>query len=314
MLVKAYAPASLSNLGPGFDVLGLALSAPEEFVALEVLNGPEIKVSCSGPFGDRLPNAPKDNIALKAALAVRDRVGATQGFSLEVFKAVPPGSGLGSSGASAAAGVAAANHAFNAGLELQELLEIAADAETLSSGSRHLDNVAPSLVGGFVAVVNQESPQLAPLDFPDHWRLAVVLPHVTVRTAEARAVLPEAVPMSDALENLRNLAGLIKAAQDANITAFASHLEDRLALPYRMALTPYLSDVQKASLNETGMRLQISGSGPAVFAACPDTQTAQAVCDAVTEKLVEWHIESTAYVSSLQTQRALHRVETLESL
>ncbi len=312
MIVKAYAPASLSNLGPGFDVLGLALTAPEEYVAIELHESAEIQVHCTGPYGARLPAEPEENIALKAALAVRETVGSEQGFALEVCKEVPPGSGLGSSGASAAAGVAAANHAFNAGLKLETMLNIAAEAERLSSGSRHLDNVSPSLLGGFVAVVDQDRSRVEHLSFPKRWHLAVILPHITVRTAEARAVLPEAVPMADALANLRNMAGLLKAAQEEDIKAFARHLDDHLALPYRKALTPYLSDVQAAAFKATGMRVQISGSGPAVFAACPDAQSAEAVCAAVTEKLVDWHIEATQYVSTLQSCGALERVEELE--
>lgn len=312
MVVKAYAPASLSNLGPGFDVLGLALSTPEEYVAIQLNEGTEIQVQCTGPYGARLPQEQEQNIALKAALSVRDTCGSNQGFVLEVCKEIPPGSGLGSSGASAAAGVAAANHAFGANLDLGTMLNIAADAERLSSGSKHLDNVSPSLVGGFVAVVDQEKPSVARLSFPEHWHLAVVLPHVTVRTSEARAVLPDAVPMGDALANLRNMVGLLKATQEQDIKAFAHHLEDHLALPYRKALTPYLRDVQEAALKATGLRVQISGSGPAMFAACPDAQSAEAVCLAVTEKLVDWHIEATQYQSTLQSKGAINRIEESE--
>jgi homoserine kinase len=309
MIIKAHAPASLSNLGPGFDILGLALTEPEEYVSIELRDDEEIRVSCTGPFGERLPKDKEQNIAFKAALAVRDTLGSNQGFNLEVYKEIPPGSGLGSSGASAAAGVAAANHAFGANLDLETMLSIAADAERLSSGSKHLDNVSPSLLGGFVAVVDQELPRIEQLPFPEHWHLAVVLPHVTVKTSEARAVLPEAVPMADALANLRDLAGLLIATREGDLKAFGRHLDDHLALPYRRALTPYLSDVQAVTMDVTGMRLQISGSGPAVFAACPDKATAEAVCEAVREKLVDWHIEATQYVSKMKNVGAIDRIE-----
>jgi len=311
MIFKAYAPASLSNLGPGFDVLGLALTSPEEYVAIQLREDQEIHVHCTGPYGARLPEDPSKNIALKAALAVREKQNAHTGFDLEVFKEVPPGSGLGSSGASAAAGTAAANEAFGGKLSISQMLAIAADAESLASGTKHLDNVAPSLLGGFVAVTNQEKPEVVSLRFPGDWSLAIVLPHVTVHTSEARAVLPPSVPMNDALANVRNMVGLLKATEEANLEAFAHHLEDHLALPYRMALTPYLKDVQAAAFQATGMKLQISGSGPAVFAACPDVKSAEALCSAVVEKLVDWHIDATSYVSKVQTVGAIERVEKL---
>ena len=206
----ADAPASLSNLGPGFDVLGLALAEPRDRVEARVVEGPGVALTNTGPFGDRVPSDPAKNVAAWAAERVLEASGASGGLSLEVRKEIPPGSGLGSSAASAVAGAVAAARALAVDLPREDLLAIGRDAEGLAAGSAHLDNVAPALLGGFVAVVGTHPPDVRPLELQGHWSLAVVLPDLVVRTADARDVLPRRVSLVDAIDNLRLAVPLLR--------------------------------------------------------------------------------------------------------
>ncbi len=280
-MATAVAPGSLSNLGPGFDVLGLALREPLDRVDATRTSGPGVTVRNAGPFGDRVPEDPDRNIAAWAASQVLAASEASGGLSLIVHKHIPPGSGLGSSAASAVAGAVASARALDASLDPTALLAIGRDAEALTAGSPHLDNVAPALLGGFVAVLGTTPPDIRTLPLAGDWSLAVVLPELEVRTSEARNVLPRRVPLVDAVQNLRDLTGLLDAAARGDLAAFCRHLGDQLAQPYRAPLVPWLDGARDAAMAAGAPALSISGSGPAVFAPCADPSSAARVRDAV---------------------------------
>ena len=305
MTVFVETPATLANVGPGFDVLGMAFDGPVDRVGVELLEATELRVSCCGPFGDRIPEDPDKNVAAFAARRVLASCGVERGVHLTVEKVIPPGSGMGSSAASSVAAAVATMRAIGHALSTETLLAITRDAEGLAAGSPHMDNVAPALLGGLVAVLDSESPRVARFSVPSSWVFAVILPHVEVRTEQARAVLPKTVPRGDAIVNLRNLVGVLDAVHRADLDQFNLHLEDRLALPYRRPLLPFLDEAQQAARSVAPVALQISGSGPAMFAACPDDKTANDVCAAVQEQLVRWHLESTTFVGPARSHGAL---------
>jgi len=305
----AHAPATLSNLGPGFDVLGLALDGPLDWVRAETRRELGVNLRCEGPFGAAVPADPERNVAAFAATRVLEAAGYEGGLELVVHKTIPPGSGLGSSAASSAAGAVAAMRAAGADLEVEELLDILGDAEGVAAGARHLDNVAPALLGGFVAVLSTDPPGVLPLSLTGEWPLAVILPKVSVRTEEARAVLPEKVPMESAIFNLRHMAGLLEAAASGEVWAFASHLHDLLALPYRAPLLPFADDARAAAMAAGAPALQVSGSGPALFAPCPDEEIAAATCAAVKKILERWQIGARTWVCHPSPKGALARAE-----
>ncbi len=297
-MATAVAPGSLSNLGPGFDVLGLALQEPLDRVDAHHTDARGVVVENTGPYGDRVPAAPDKNVAGWAAGKVLEASGASGGLAVLVHKHIPPGSGLGSSAASAVAGAVAAARALGLACEPELLLAIGRDAEALTAGSPHLDNVAPALLGGFVAVLGTTPPLVRALPLAGDWPLAVVLPDLEVRTSEARNVLPRRVPMSDAVQNLRDLTGLLDAAARGDLAAFCHHLGDQLAQPYRAPLVPWLPEVQQVAVEAGAPALSISGSGPAVFAPCPDQPTAVRVRDAVVAWLDVRGIGSTGWVTA----------------
>ncbi|MBR57082.1 MAG: homoserine kinase [Myxococcales bacterium] len=308
MKATVYAPATLSNLGPGFDVLGMALDIPLDSVTAS-LGGTGIRVIPAGPYGSRVPVEPERNVAAFTAQRVLKALNRTDGLELRVEKQIPPGSGLGSSAASAVAGAVATLRACGGDISAQELLAICGQAEALTSGTAHLDNVAPALLGGLVGVVGTDPPQIERLELPTDWRFAVILPHVEVRTEDARRVLPDTVPLSDAVQNLRHLTALLAAVGRQDLQTFATNLEDHLAIPYRAPLLPFYEACALAAQKAGAIKLQVSGSGPALFAPCANPEQAQAVCTAVEEALVAWHIDATTYVCKASSSGALGRSE-----
>lgn len=294
---EARAPATLSNIGPGFDVLGLALDAPADRVVAEWRTASGMSVTPSGPFGDRIPRDTTKNVACYAAERVLSLSGAGGGLDLVVEKQIPPGSGLGSSAASSVAAAVATARALKMPLDPALLLPIVRDAEKLAAGSAHLDNVAPALLGGFVAVVTTDPPSVRSLAFPADWWLAVVLPEYVVETRQARAVLPAQVPLGDAIANLRDLAAVIDAAARGDLATFAAHLADRLAAPYRMPLWPFLDPARRAAIAAGAAAWLISGSGPAMFAPCAARGDAERVVEAVVVALATAGFRAQSYVA-----------------
>ncbi len=295
--VRVRAPATLSNLGPGFDVLGLALDGLYDAVEAEARDQPGVSLVATGPFGDRIPLDPAQNVAAYAA----SRVIGARGLHLVIEKQIPPGSGLGSSAASSVAAAVAAARAYGLPTTPELLLPIVRDAEGLAAGSAHLDNVAPALLGGFVGVVGQDPPEVRRLTFPGAWWLAVVLPAHPVATKEARAILPDHIPRRDAVANLRALTGLLDAASRSDLPSFARHLVDRVAYPYRRPLWPFLPVAEAAALGAGALAWSISGSGPAMFGPTDDPGRARAITQAVVEALASAGFGATAYVSRVGT-------------
>lgn len=279
--VRVEAPATLSNLGPGFDVLGLALDGRFDAVEAEATSGTGIELRAAGPYGDRIPLDPARNVAAYAAA----RVVGDRGLRLVVDKQIPPGSGLGSSAASSVAAAVAAARVYGLSEDPAHLLPIVRDAEALAAGSAHLDNVAPALLGGFVGVVGLDPPTIRTLPFPEDWWLAVVLPDHPVATKEARAILPASIPRADAIANLRALTGLLDAARRRDLAAFAAHLNDRIAAPYRLPLWPFLPAAEAAAKAAGALAFTISGSGPAMFGPTDREDHARGVVDGVVAAL-----------------------------
>ncbi len=275
--MTAFAPASLSNLGPGFDALGLAITGAGDRVSATRTDAPGVTVvSITAVDGLTLPVLPTDadrNTAARAAAYVLRAAGASGGLALAIEKGIPLGSGLGGSAASAVAGAVATDAALGAGLDADALLAAALDGEAAVSGAAHADNVAPSLLGGLVLVDDRaqwrriETPVLPPL--------AVVLPDVTVLTRDARAVLPPMVARGDASAQAADLAFLLDALRAGDwAEAGRRMMTDRLAEPHRASLVPVYDAVREAALAAGAAGVCLSGSGPALVALAPDAPEA----------------------------------------
>lgn len=289
---KVRAPATIANFGPGFDVFGIALDEPYDIVEMELTDGPSTVDSVPYP----LPTSVTKNVASYAALALLGRAGRGDlSFKMTVTKGVRPASGMGSSGASCVGGALAA--AALAGITSDaDIVWAAAQGEGLATGNPHPDNVAPSYHGGFVAVRSLE-PYAALRIMPEGLRVVAVLPDIRVSTKEARAILPAAVPMADAVANVANASFVVHALMTGAYRELGTALEDRLSIPYRKALVTGYDDAKAAALDAGALAFSLGGSGPTVFAIVEDN--GPAVADAISGAFAGHGIGSTAYCTKI---------------
>jgi homoserine kinase len=297
--VTAFAPATVSNVACGFDVLGFALASPgDEVVARPQPSG----VAIDDIIGDngRLPRAAARNTAGVAAQALLTAAGERRGVALTIRKGLPLASGLGGSAASAAAAVVAVDALFELHTPLKTLIACALEGERLGAGSAHADNIAPSICGGFVLVRCPNPPDIVRLPVPIGLTAVVVHPDLEIETARARALLGDSVPLSDAIQQWANLGALVDGLHRGDFAQISRSLEDTIAEPRRAPLVPGLAAIKRAAVAAGALGCSLSGSGPSLFALCRVEADARRVAEAM-EKAVAAEIggESQTYVSSI---------------
>src|SRR5580704_16840122 len=286
--VTAFAPATVSNVACGFDVLGFALASPGDEVTARF---EPAGVSIDGIAGDdgRLPRDAARNTAGVAARALLSAVGERRGVALTIRKGLPLASGLGGSAASAAAAVVAVDALFELHAPIGTLVASALEGERLGAGSTHADNIAPALCGGFVLVRCPSPPDIIRLPVPAGLTAVVVHPDLEIETAKARALLGDTVPLADAIRQWANLGALIDGLHRGDFALISRALEDTIAEPRRASLVPGLAAIKQAAIDAGALGCSLSGSGPSLFALCRGTDIARSVADAMT-RAVRAHI------------------------
>lgn len=280
---EAYAPASMGNVGVGFDILGLAFEEPGDVVQVRLRDEPGVTVVAIEGDGGALPFGPRKNTAAAAAQALLDTIGARQGVDLTLYKRLPLASGLGSSAASAVAAAVAVNALFGAPLAKEDLLPACLEGEACVSGY-HADNVAPSLLGGIVLIAGAGLIRRLPTP-PGLW-LALATPEVAVPTAAARAVLPASVPLGQMKSQTAAVALLVDALYRGDIEQLAAAMEsDSVVEPARAHLMSRLAEVRAAAKRGGALAVVISGAGPTLCAVC---DTAAAACQAAAAMKAEY--------------------------
>jgi homoserine kinase len=282
----AFAPGSIGNLGPGLDVLGCAVEGAGDSVTAEFADTPGITIV--EPGHPSLSTDPTSHASAIAALAVVRRathMGATTpagGIALRVTKGLPLSAGLGGSAASAVAGAAAVNALIGGPLARDELLEAALFAETQVAG-RHLDNIAPSYMGGIVLIRSLDPIDVMSIPVPPALHLVLASPAQSLRTAQARAVLPVEVSLSVALHQAAQVAGIVAALFAGDLALLGRCIDDRIAEPARASLLPGFLKAKQAALGAGALGVSISGSGPTAFALCSAESIAATVAQAMCE-------------------------------
>lgn len=307
--IRVFAPATVANVGPGFDCFGFALVEPGDTVWARASERPGVRIIEVRGDGGALPTAALANTAGRAAMAIWDEVGSTdRGLELIVEKGLPLCSGLGSSAASAVAGaVAAAGVAKRVtGIELDQatLLEAALAGEQVASGDRHADNVAPSLLGGFTIVQAAEPLHIARLEPALPCHVAVVTPRLEISTRESRAALPKQVPLGDAVANWANTASMVLALVRGESDLLRRSLRDHVVEPHRAAGIVGFVRAREQALATGAYGCSISGSGPTVFALTPSAEIATAAAAALTAAFEHHGLASSATVTSLSLRGA----------
>lgn len=279
--VTAFAPATVSNVGCGFDVLGFALDGPGDEVTARFTSG---AVTIDDIIGDggRLPREAARNTAGVAAQALMNALGRSGGVALTILKGLPLASGLGGSAASAAAAVVAVDALLDAHAPRDLLITCALDGERLGAGSAHADNVAPSICGGFVLVRHLQPLDIVELPVPAGLTAVVVHPDLEIETSRARAMLGDAVPLADAIRQWANLGALVDGLHRSDFALISRALEDTIAEPRRASLIPGLADIKRAATHAGALGCSLSGSGPSLFALCADARVAASVAAAMT--------------------------------
>ncbi len=290
MTVRAYAPASIGNFAAGFDLMGGALAPLDGSLWGDVVGAKtavKTTLLATGPYAHLMPPDPAQNLVLRTFAFVKDALAAKDipcpelAFTLE--KNLPRSSGLGSSASSIVATLVACQILLGEPFTRAELLQMAGRAESLVSGSIHLDNVAPSLHGGLLLLVPGENGSSKPraLPWPPELVIAVVHPHCELSTERARHAMPALLPMPEVLAFAQNLAAFVHALHTQDQELFVRCLRDVLAEPRRADLVPGFRAAQDAAKRAGALGCTLSGSGPSVFAVTEGTEHGEEVVAAI---------------------------------
>jgi len=302
---EAFAPATVANLGVGFDILGLAVEGVGDTIIAEWCDGVSgaIILSINGDEG-KLPTSSEKNVATIAANALLQDIGCERGIGLHLKKGLPLSSGLGSSAASSVAAVVAVNALLDYPYQHKDLLPFSLEGEAAVSGY-HADNAAPCLFGGITLSNGIELDQIRKLPVPKNLYIALVTPNVEVPTASARAVLPSDVPLQIMIRHTGAVASLIDALYRGDVMAMADAMEFDLVIePARKHLMPYLEEVRFSAKRAGALALVISGAGPTLMAICDDETTSVQVTKAMQAIYDDANITSIVRSTCVLTQGA----------
>ncbi|MYE27328.1 MAG: homoserine kinase [Chloroflexi bacterium] len=291
---EAFAPATVANLGVGFDILGLALQGIGDRAIVEFRDEPEIQITDIQGDGGKLPREPEQNVASVSARAFLDHIGEKRGLSIQLFKGLPLASGLGSSAASAVVAVIALNQLVGEPFTREELLPFCLEGEALVSGY-HADNVAPCLLGGIVLVAGITVDAIRPLPVPADFDLALVTPDFPVPTNNARAILPSNVPLKALIHQTGKVAQLVDALHRSDLESLGAAMEDdHVVEPARVCLVPLLAEVRAAAKRAGAYSVFIGGAGPTLCALCDTAATAESVAAEMKQIYSEARMDSVA--------------------
>ncbi|HLO81999.1 MAG TPA: homoserine kinase [Chitinophagaceae bacterium] len=272
--VKILSPGTVANLVCGFDVLGLALNDPCDVMTLKRTDQPGLVIKNIDSYG--LPEDPVKNVAGVSLLSLMAALPEPIGFEMSIEKKIKPGSGIGSSAASAAGSVAAANILLGNMFSKTELVQFAMNGEKLASGVKHADNIAPCLLGGVTLIRSIHPLDIVPIKPPPLF-VTIVHPQIEVRTSDARQILKKQILLKDAIRQWGNIAGLVAGLTMGDYELIGRSLEDVIIEPLRSILIPAFDKVKKRSLEAGALGGGISGSGPSIFMLSKDESTAKAV-------------------------------------
>ncbi len=307
--VEVFAPATVANLGPGFDILGLALSAPYDIVYAERVEEPGVFIRAISGDDGKLPREPEKNTASIAAACILEQLMIrSAGVVLDIQKGMPLGSGLGSSAASAVGAAVAVNALFGNSLHRKELLPACVEAEAQVSG-RHADNVAPGLLGGIVLVTGLTPDALYRLPAPPNLALALVTPEVEVPTSEARAVLPKQITLGQLVRQSAAVGLLITAIHRGDIALMGQAMErDEIVEAARQEMMPGLMEVRESARKSGALGTVISGAGPTLCSVCATTNIARRVAEAMASVYSVMGIQASTYVTTPSLDGATLRI------
>jgi homoserine kinase len=272
--ITAFAPASVSNVACGFDIMGFALDQPGDIVTARIVKSSGVHIKSITGETSSLPTDPALNTAAAPVVALLRHCGTKLGVELEISKGVPVGGGIGSSAASAVAAAVACNALLELHLTKEELLPFAIEGEKIASDAVHVDNLSPSLWGGFILVRGYKPIDIVQIEAPRDLWCTIIHPHIEIQTKASRKLLPKSVPLADLVTQTGNAAGLVAGLLKQDYALIGRSLHDVVAEPARSHTIPGFANMKAGALDAGALGCSISGSGPSVFALSATKETA----------------------------------------
>lgn len=273
--IELFAPASVANVSCGFDVLGFCLDPIGDVMRITKTTSPGVTIGKI--TGQNLPTNPLKNVASVAGLALLKEHPTEFGFQIDIDKKINPGSGIGSSAASAAGAVFGINELLGSPYSRNELIRFAMEGEAIASGAAHADNLAPVLLGGFTLVRSNETLDVIKLPNPKELVATIIHPKIELKTLHSRAILKTTIPLNKAIEQWGNLGAFVSALYTEDYKLLSRSIQDKVIEPYRAMLIPKFEETRQAALKAGALGSGISGSGPSIFALSKGIETAKKV-------------------------------------
>ncbi len=308
--VKALAPATVANVSCGFDIFGFAVEAPADEVIVTLTDAPGVVIKQITGDDGKLPMDASRNTSGVAIQAFLNKIGSESGAEIILHKKLPLGSGMGSSAASSAAALIAINHLYDNPLSREQMLPFAMEAERIACGSAHADNVAPSLLGGFVLIRSYAPLDVTKIPTPPGLYCTLVHPHIELKTEDSRRVLKSSIQMRDAITQWGNIAGLVVGLMKPDYGLITRSLQDVIAEPIRSVLIPGFDAIKATAMKFGALGSGISGSGPTIFSLSTQVETAEKVGEEIQKRFIEMKLKSDVFVSRINHTGA--RIAELE--
>jgi len=298
--LKIFAPATVANVSCGFDSLGFAVDAIGDEMTFTKTSEKGVKIT--NITGADLPYDVDKNAASAVIKKMLSEAKADFGIALTIQKGFSPGSGLGSSAASAAGAAFGVNQFLTKQYSLLELTKFAMFGEEVACGSAIADNVAAAIYGGFVLVRSYEPLEVIKLPVPEALRVVAIHPQIAIKTKDARAVLPTEIALQDAVTQWANVGGLVTSLFTNDYDLLSNSLVDVIVEPFRKGLIPFFDEVKTNALNAGALGAGISGSGPTIFALCKGEKSAKDVYKAIESTYKKTGISFEMFISKINPE------------
>ena len=298
--VRAFAPATVTNVGCGFDVFGFALESPGDEVVVRLTNRKGLTIkNITGDNGEISKEIEKNTAGI-AVKSIINKTGFDKGLEIEIHKKMGVGTGLGSSAASAVAAVVACDALLETKFDKHKLLKFALEGEKLTSGGRtSADNVAASLFGGFIIVRSVDDLDIISIDYPEDLYCSILYPHIVIHTSDMRKILKTEITLEDGVRQWGNIASLVAGLMQKNYELIGRSLQDYVIEPIRSVLIPGFNEIKKAALENGALGCSISGSGPSMFALSRSKKAASEIVAAMQKVTDKMGIQSDYYISKI---------------
>tara|TARA_B100001564_G_scaffold46670_1_gene33931 strand:- start:147876 stop:148799 length:924 start_codon:yes stop_codon:yes gene_type:complete len=297
--VKIFTPATVANVGCGYDILGFCLDSVGDDMLIRKVDKKGIFITQIDGF--ELPYEVEKNVAGVSALALYNTLNLDFGFEIEISKKIKPGSGIGSSAASAVGSVFGINHLIGNPYSKNELIKFALKGEAIASGEEHADNIAPAIMGGFTLVRSTNPVDIISLPFPENLYATILHPQIEIKTSDSRSLVPSKISLTDVILQLSSVGSFIHALHTSNYDLLGKSIKDLIAEPKRMKLIPYYENLKDITIKSGSLGTSISGSGPSIFSLTKGIDTANEIQNQLRFFMDKTNISFTTYVSKINS-------------